>query len=318
MNEKKMLEILDYENERVKAGLVNIQSNLADSVSINSESLGEFNQIRGDFSELVSNSKKISQDITGLSQQLQDSKEKTYKMNELVEVINGLLKVIVGISDQTNLLALNATIEAARAGESGKGFAVVAGEVKELSKETKKAAEDITEAVEEINKQSVEVKDSMEDSTKLCNDVNTIINGFTEKLNSTNSANERSIQRVSMTNDRIFMSLAKLDHVVWKVNTYLSVIKKKEVFQFVDYHNCRLGKWYYQGDGKDSFSHLRSYPELEQPHSIVHNGTRKVFDLIAQDEINYSTLDEALKEMERGSDGVFDGLDKMLNEKNSR
>jgi hypothetical protein len=55
---------------------------------------------------------------------------------------------------------------------------------------------------------------------------------------------------ISINTVNVFMSLAKLDHVLWKVNTYLSVSKGEPAFDFVDHHNCRLGKWYYEGEGK--------------------------------------------------------------------
>jgi Ni,Fe-hydrogenase I large subunit len=316
MDENKLLKLLEFENERVKAGLVNIQQNLAGSVAINADALSEFNKIESDFFELVNDSDKISKDIASLATQVADSKLKTEKMSELVELITNLLKEIVGISDQTNLLALNATIEAARAGEAGKGFAVVANEVKELSKQTKRSAEHITEAVDNISEQSNKLRDSMEISTELCQKAKDVVESFNGNLNQTSNANQRSIQRVSKTNDRIFMSLAKLDHVIWKVNTYLSTIKNEKVFEFVDHHNCRLGKWYHEGEGKNNFDRLRSYPELEGPHAIVHNGTKKVFEILDEDGTDFIRLEEAIREMERGSDGVFDILDKILNEKN--
>src|SRR5690606_29167038 len=65
------------------------------------------------------------------------------ELGRSAEQIAEVVKVITAIAEQTNLLALNATIEAARAGEAGRGFAVVAEEVKELARESARAADDI-------------------------------------------------------------------------------------------------------------------------------------------------------------------------------
>ena len=54
---------------------------------------------------------------------------------------------------------------------------------------------------------------------------------------------------------------------IYKVLMGLS--EKKEA-DFADHHQCRLGKWYYEGDGAEYFSSLPSYRELELHHATVH------------------------------------------------
>ena len=314
-NDKTLLKLLEFENEQLKQGLVNVQSNLAESTDINYESLAEFDEIRNDFTGLLSDSRSLTEQMKDLTELLANSKARTQVMSEQIENINSLLQKIVGISYQTNLLGLNATIEAARAGEAGKGFAVVADEVKALARESKKAADTITIAIDQINEESMVFSSSMEQSSDGCEKIKDIVDQFDLRLHETGQANNRSMHRMEGTNDRAFTSLAKLDHIIWKVNTYLSVIKNEKQMDFVDHKNCRLGKWYTQGEGKKSFSRLKSYPHLDHPHSAVHSGTKRVFDLIDKGDIYTQELELALKEMERGSDSVFEVLDKMLREK---
>ena len=57
------------------------------------------------------------------------------------------------------------------------------------------------------------------------------------------------------------------------------------------------------------------YTKLETPHATVHNGTHKVFDLIAEDNIDLNALTNAFGEMEKGSDEVFGILDQILHDK---
>ena len=98
------------------------------------------------------------------------------------------------------------------------------------------------------------------------------------------------------------MSLAKLDHVLWKVNTYYSVQTLQEQFTFVDHHNCRLGKWYYEGEGQEIFS----------------TSSFKIFDNIAKEDSNKESIMQALKEMESGSQNIFSTLDRILQDKGQK
>ena len=314
-NDANLLKLLQYENEQLKLGLVNVQSNLAESTEINDDSLAEFNEIKREYDGLLDDSRSLTAQMAELTTLLATSKDRTQIMAEQIENINSLLQKIVGISYQTNLLGLNATIEAARAGEAGKGFAVVADEVKALARESKKAADEITTAIDQINEESMTFSHSMEESSEGCEKIKTVIDQFDLRLQENSQASNRSTQKILSTNDITFTSLAKLDHIIWKVNTYLSVIKQEKEMDFVDHKSCRLGKWYTSGEGKKSFSKLKSYPHLDHPHSLVHSGTKRVFDLIDKGEGYDLELENALKEMERGSNSVFEILDKMLKEK---
>ena len=153
----------------------------------------------------------------------------------------------------------------------------------------------------------------MEASSSVCKEISEVSSGFTKQISDASSGNQTAMHHLFKTNDRIFMSLAKLDHVAWKVNTYLSVLQEKPSFTYVDHHDCRLGKWYYEGDGQ-SFSHSLAFKALEGPHSRVHEGTKAVFGVLTS-KGSATALSAAIKTMEDGSDGVFQALDRMLEQK---
>ena len=314
-SDSRLLEICQLENQKLKAALATVQQNLAESVASNSEAIGNFHRLEGDFTSLVEKSRWIASEVVELNKQVTGSSETTESMQSCIDDIQGLLGSIVEISDKTNLLALNASIEAARAGEAGRGFSVVAGEVKELSKRTKQAAENTNIAISTITSESLRVRDSMRASTEMCDEIQSVVNEFQRKLSSTSQSNQRSVEQVTYTSDRIFMSLAKLDHILWKVNTYLSAIEGEPAFDFVDHKHCRLGKWYEEGDGQQHFSRTPSYPELESPHAGVHSRTLRVFELIEDDDASSDELYQVLKEMEHNSERVFTLLDRILDEK---
>lgn len=308
-------EMLILENENLKAGLTNIQEHLDKSVSSNNTSLEESASINSTLEKLVDDALSIHNNVGEVSVEARNSRAKLSQLVDDQSIIQDLVKHILAIAKESKVLALNARIEAARAGEAGKGFSTVANEVQQLSDKTREASESIGSAIERIAASTGEVESAMTSTLDRSESVHEAMSTFYQDLEKTIRANRSSISHISETNDQIFMSLAKLDHILWKVNTYLSVLYWNETLKFVDHHHCRLGKWYYEGDGKKHFAHLRLYRDLEEPHAMTHEGTKEVLDQINAGDKELSTILDGIKKMEKGSEGVFDGLDAILREK---
>lgn len=314
-----LLKVLKNENVQLKHGLANVQAGLADAVAVNRENIQNCRQIEDKCARLSEESESIRSDTDEFSHAVSEMRTLVEQTDQQLIGIRRFVELIENVASKTNLLALNATIEAARAGEAGKGFSVVAGEVKSLSNQTQEAVGNIGESIEQILENSKRVADRMRCLDERSEQIRDTVSHLNDRIIETNQKNFDATERATGANDLVFMSLAKLDHLVWKVNTYLSVLEGEPVFEFVDCHHCRLGKWYYEGEGRSAFAHTAAFNGLQVPHSQVHEATRRVFDLL-QSEIatDDPLIAETLEQMERGSDGVVEHLDAMLREKQGR
>ncbi len=301
-------ELVKFENTHMKTGIIDIQKNLAGSVEAAKETLECVTMLKSEFGVRSQNLQTISKNIKALSSVSSQSGAAVEKMSARAEEISSILSMIRGIAEQTNLLALNAAIEAARAGESGRGFAVVADEVRGLADKTQTAITDIDNVISALKNNVTSVSDM---SSQLITNIKDVVDNmatFEDHMNDIDNQVTDHFHGINTMTDMVFMSLAKSDHLLWKINTYLSINHREPTFDFVDHHNCRLGKWYYEGEGKEIFSHSSHYKALEEPHSIVHNTTKTIFDIIKQESVDYSQLMQALQSMEESSQAVFDSL----------
>jgi hypothetical protein len=236
------------------------------------------------------------------------------KSKDIAQVIN----IIQEIAFQTNILSLNAAVEAATAGEAGRGFAVVAAEVRNLASRSAEAAKQIKDVVTSIQNETQKIKTSSEIVVDVVNETKSRIDILSKLMNTFQKNANRSVYEVESISNKIFINLAKLDHVIYKNNVYQLIFGGEHNFKAVDHHNCRLGKWYDTGLGKEQFSFVPSYKGLEKHHHIVHHEANILANECSGHSVSCSKqlIEDKIELVEQASEQVFIYLDRILEEKN--
>ncbi|WP_251147241.1 CZB domain-containing protein [Campylobacter fetus] len=117
---------------------------------------------------------------------------------------------------------------------------------------------------------------------------------------------ENNVQAISYD---IFVSLVKLDHVVFKVGGYGNVLTKNYE-KLADHTSCRLGKWY-ESRGKDIFEDTVEFAQILDPHKTIHEYVNKAIDL-ASKHANPMDVIEKFKYAEEQSINLFNIFNNMI------
>jgi methyl-accepting chemotaxis protein len=296
--------------------LMNMTQELGIVGQLSKETATDADGSRATIESLVANLNQVAEMIARTNAQ-------TALLHEKGDEINQIVQVITDVADRTNLLALNAAIEAAHAGEIGKGFAVVAEEVRTLSENTKDAAASIAATIDSFGEATSRMIQDSEQVREIAEGSRNAVTEFRAQVLKFADSAKTSLTQINKAQDFSFASLVKVDHFLFKQNGYRVLHQGGNSMEAraiqTDHRGCRLGTWYYEGQGAEMFSHVPSFNRLEAPHASVHQNIQEAAALLGssweQDTDAQNRIYGHFEAAERASEEVVQVIDRMVEER---
>jgi hypothetical protein len=160
------------------------------------------------------------------------------------------------------------------------------------------------------------IQDKSDTMTSLAEESSTSVENFNATMNELNSDAKDMADKVENMEDKVFVTLAKIDHVIFKANAYDTIVDADTTATFSRHTDCRLGKWY-ENAGKDRFGSTNAYKAAIAPHAKVHDSVHYNLEFIKGGDSrveNEDKITQNFKTMESASQELFELLDKMTRE----
>ncbi|TKV07252.1 chemotaxis protein [Citrobacter sp. wls619] len=288
-----------------------VRDSILESSAEFEKQIKQIDQVTHQNNEARESLKALTSIINNISVHSEDTEHSINTLNLSLSKITECIKSIQKIAQQTNLIAINSSIEAAKVGDSGRGFSVIATEVKRLAEDVTNSAITVNARTEMILEDSKEINIANAEQKKLVN--NTMIN-ISEIVNLINNIIIKSEEMKKILEQMLiiqFLNVVNIDHVLWKLNIYQTLLNKEKDKQSTSHNQCRFGKWFY-GPSSKAYAHLKTFSLLEEPHKKVHaygNSALNEFTIG-----NLKKMSQDLDCMEKSSTEVMLQISKLMHE----
>ena len=271
--------------------------------------LAQLDEMEQLFHEMLNNSQSLTLFLNEIDGHFTHSNEEIENFAGWLKKIKDSASNIDRLSSQANLLSINSAIEAGHIGREAAGFSVLAQEMKKLSLEIQRQASEIATINNNVSARFVPVKENTIKNQQQLQEVKNIV---TQEHQSLSALAEHASELKHLCHfmaTQQFFNTVKIDHVLWKEAIYIHLLNNDDENCVNQHTECRLGKWYYQGDGR-KFAGTEAFRRLEEPHKLVHQCGRQALaaNLIGDEE----GVKTAIEQMELASVNVIKYVDVLL------
>lgn len=275
-------EILES-NQRLSQRLIENLMGFGNSVVALRSSFSDLSELLGENQETAKHTTRESEasraalksmvaGLGSINSRVRDTADQVASLHADAGHIDKFVAMINDVSKQTNMLSINASVEAARAGDAGRGFAVVAQEVRNLAGRTGEATGEIGDLTTNIQAQTGNTNTAMSqnaaDTDALSNEAHRVL----ERTDSLLTLAQTSNSTLSFAAVLSEVELANLEELEIKLSVYRVFIGQSDATanDLPDETQCRLGQWYYEGQGESLFGNSEGFRAMEKPHREVH------------------------------------------------